>query len=36
MTGAANSGIKSTGSFVREMAPSITITALSMNIVTGR
>jgi hypothetical protein len=36
MTGAANSGIRSTGSLVREMAPSITITALSMNIVTGR
>jgi hypothetical protein len=36
IVGAVNSGIRSTGSFESEMAPSITITALSMNIMTGR
>jgi hypothetical protein len=34
--GCSNSGIKSTGSRVSEMAPSSVITALIMNIVTGR
>jgi hypothetical protein len=36
MVGAVNSGIRSTGRRVSEIAPRSTITALSMNIVTGR
>ena len=36
IVGCANYGMRSTGSRVSEIAPSSTITLLSMNIVTGR